>query len=172
MEKDTKLFHREKHRKRVEGWRKKKPNCICLNCKKGFFRQLSQGYTGKYCSHKCYVEHKIGKPYEWAKKRKGYLSDGKYKLIRIYEEMPGGYTKGLKAGKYIREHIYLVQKDLGRKLKSNEVVHHINFDSFDNRLENLLVLTRAQHNRLHFLLAKLAMEKLKLTKEDLLKMLK
>ena len=42
-----------------------------------------------------------------------------------------------------------MEKILGRKLGHNEVVHHINGDKTDNRIENLQVLTRAEHSSIH-----------------------
>lgn len=43
-------------------------------------------------------------------------------------------------------------------LKETEVVHHIDGDVKNNRLDNLAVMTRKDHSRLHFIIRKLCVE--------------
>lgn len=50
---------------------------------------------------------------------------------------------------YIYEHIVIAESVIGRYLKNNEVVHHLNGIRDDNRIENLIVLERGQHIKLH-----------------------
>jgi HNH endonuclease len=50
----------------------------------------------------------------------------------------------------IHEHRFVMERHLGRALSSEEVVHHIDGDKANNALENLEVLSRAAHTRLHF----------------------
>lgn len=43
----------------------------------------------------------------------------------------------------------IVEAAIGRKLRRGEVIHHINGDRTDNRLENLQIMTNSEHSRLH-----------------------
>jgi hypothetical protein len=44
---------------------------------------------------------------------------------------------------------YVMEKHLGRYLERTECVHHINGDTMDDNLENLMVVSKSEHFRLH-----------------------
>ena len=52
-------------------------------------------------------------------------------------------------GEKIAFHRHVVELQIGRKLTSNEVVHHVDGNPLNNDPANLVVLTRAEHQRMH-----------------------
>lgn len=54
---------------------------------------------------------------------------------------------------YKREHIVNIEKHIKRELKiGEEVVHHINGVRDDNRIENLILMFKREHDRYHLIL--------------------
>ena len=69
-----------------------------------------------------------------------------YILIKPKGEKRLGSTKY----GYIYEHRYIMEQHLGRQLKSNEIIHHINGKPDDNRIENLcLIKSQKEHLKFH-----------------------
>lgn len=69
-----------------------------------------------------------------------YISNDGYKMVYVGGKHKHGWSK------YRKEHIVLMEKKLGRKLK-HRVVHHINGNKQDNHLSNLAVIPSQAHHR-------------------------
>lgn len=49
---------------------------------------------------------------------------------------------------FVGEHILAMEQKLGRYLERGEVVHHCDFDKSNNEINNLLLLSRQEHQQL------------------------
>lgn len=107
--------------------------CKVKKCNK---KRMALGYCPMhYARFKGYNKVKLLDPEKNIKK--GYIIDKDgYKQIRIN-------------GKSRREHRVIMEAYLNRKLQNNEIVHHINEDKTDNRIENLDVMSFAEYRLLH-----------------------
>lgn len=104
-------------------------NKVCLNCKNKFTVIPSRADKAKYCCRECYYMGSRG-----AKRKERVISE--YKRFNV-------------DGENALYHRHIMEKHLGRKLKRDEYVHHINEDKQDNRLENLQVMSPDEHNKHH-----------------------
>lgn len=102
----------------------------CTNCKKIF---LPKDSRNEFCCKKCYQEYvkRTG-----IKKRTGFWYENGYKVL---------YNNG----NSIKEHIFIMEQYLGRKLNKGEVVHHIDMNKTNNNINNLRLMTDKEHSRMH-----------------------
>ena len=63
-------------------------------------------------------------------------------------EIHNGYACE-RPGKWKKVHRLIMEEHVGRSLELWEVVHHVNGNKLDNRIENLLIMSRSDHSSLH-----------------------
>lgn len=95
-----------------------------------------------FCSLKCYGRYRSQKIISsshpnW---QGGILYHNGYRYKQNIKH-PYATKKG-----YVMEHRLVMEKHLGRYLDPiKEIIHHKNENKMDNRIENLMIMTRAQH---------------------------
>lgn len=116
---------------------------------------VSQKVVFSFMKRNNLPSRKASKRYQQGDKN-SYWKGGRRINEQGYVEISVPGYKHTRPNGYVREHIYIAEKMLGRRLKfygvgdgRNEVVHHINGNKTDNREENLLILTATEHRRLH-----------------------
>jgi hypothetical protein len=120
-----------------EQWKKDQQK-KCPNC--GKFYEAASGWRKEkmFCSRPCLQEH--------------YRINGGPRAVPIgtrFLEEDGYWSVKVTMKSWRPEHIVIVEKALGEKLKPDEIVHHRNGDKGDNRIDNLQVMTRVEHAKIH-----------------------
>ena len=88
------------------------------------------------CSGKWTSENRVG---ENATRWKGGVYHQNNKYIHLKQE----------DGSYKQEHRIVMENHLGRKLIPEEIIHHIDGNGENNEIDNLQIMTRAEHAELH-----------------------
>ena len=144
----------------------RRPNCKCAICGKPIYRRpyrLAKN-PRRYCSRQCWQVDNRGRDlshlrtpeviekrrqtilahpekYQYAGGR--YVEPGKgYVMVRC----PHEFQQMARQNGYVLEHRLAMARHLGRCLKAGEVVHHLNDDLEDNRLENLRLYSSHQEH--------------------------
>ena len=134
---------------------------LCDNCDKSFTRlkgvmhesRLKYNHICKKCGpsasskigQKVYRANRLKEtPIGTVRNRKGKSA---YPVIFLgYGD--DNYTRNDSSG-WARHHTYVMEHQLNRKMKKGEIVHHIDGDRTNNNIDNLVLMTVAEHNKCH-----------------------
>lgn len=124
-------------------------NLSCFGCGKDFKTTWNSTYMRRkrksskiFCSSICKNKfQKLG----------GELSPSWKGGRRAYPSRKGYIMLNVGPKRRMLEHRYVMEKHIGRKLTSKEVVHHLNENPSDNRIENLVLCKSAgeHHAKYH-----------------------
>ena len=156
------------------------PARSCLNCNMEFRPPSNCGY-GKYCNSECYNNHSRTIPdtncgtcgvtfrpnknrdkVRYCSKKCAWVSiSGKSENYthRGYEYTLAQDHKSADRSGYVPTHRLVVEDSMGISIEFGETCHHINSIKKDNHPNNLMVLSRSAHGKIHGWLRKQLMLK-------------
>jgi len=108
-----------------------RPNKICKVCKKQFYSwRKAQFLCSRACVNTFCKSSPIGKR-------------------SINKTIPNYWQIKIAKGTWVKEHRYLMEKHIGRKLKPKEIVHHKDGNKHNQEPDNLTVLCHQCHMQEH-----------------------
>lgn len=112
----------------------------CPYCYAAVVKIKRDGLAAKYCSHRCYALNRDKRG-----AYKDFIMSKEYKYIYSPGHPHAIGTKKL----YVAEHRLMMENYIGRYLRSAEVVHHVDENTLNNNIENLMLCTASAHSKLH-----------------------
>lgn len=126
-------WHAYQHGRKRYIVRGPKPKALCQQCGTEF-DVTNRKNANRFCSRRCLYQWNRGSN---APNWKGgkFIDKSGYVMVRLPDHPRAKRFFG--GGGYVREHIVVMEQELGRSLRKDETVHHINGDRSDNRPANL-----------------------------------
>lgn len=125
---------------KISGRKKRGTYLECACCKKEFYVPQYRKNNAKYCSRSCLAKIHLPQYVAIYGFKKLNTPPHKYKYIVTPE------------GKQVREHRWIMEKFLNRKLLPFEHVHHKDGNPLNNTIKNLVVLTNSEHQKVEYYL--------------------
>lgn len=126
----------------------------CVWCEKIFEDYIHAKRS--FCSLKCYHLSLKNKPFlneRWVKtgKENGAWKGGRQKTAKGYIYVPSPEHPSKDHHGCVMEHRLVMEKYLGRLLERKEVVHHLDGNCSNNKIENLMLFeNNTEHMRYHY----------------------
>lgn len=150
--------YRARHRDRLLAERREKRRKPCPDC-----GGPKPPGAGIHRCPECEVAHKKKLREDSAERRRkpcrvcgelkppgaGYVRCENCSQVYISESTGRARITTGRSGRYLFRYRQVLEEHLGRALRPDEVVHHINGDPLDDRIENLQLMSPEEHGRLH-----------------------
>lgn len=126
----------------------------CTQCGASLIRlgsRKGRPFCSRKCQHRWLSENRHGSQHHnWTggtHHKEGYTVINVDAVDDRYREIAESMASGRRC---VLEHRLVVAIHIGRALRRDECVHHLNRDRSDNRIENLELLDRGYHSRRHW----------------------
>lgn len=135
---------------------------ICSNCGKQFYYRGSHSSRNKnfFCCYECYIEFKTkrmkvkcdycGTIFEKKRsdiKRSNHNFCSQECNLSFRHKQGEGTINHRVNGKVV--HRRIAEEKIGRPLKPYEEVHHVDGNHFNNDPDNLMILSKSDHSKIH-----------------------
>lgn len=128
-------------------WGNRKELRKCKQCGAPFttFKSVRKSFCKRECGFQYRSENIRGINHPRFQFRIRYGKNGRYWAI-LQPHHPFADSKG-----YVMEHRLIMEKQIGRFLKEDECVHHIDENPSNNEVSNLRLMLKKDHDALHSL---------------------